>query len=591
MSKLVTFIQSGFLWLKRLPHRRLIIILAFVVGILSGLAAVLLKHAVHWVQQMLTGWFHTTVESLLYFLYPGIGMLIALLYVKYVVKEDISHGVTKVLHAISRRESKIKRHNCHSSIVASSVTIGMGGSVGAEAPIVYTGAALGSNLAQAFKLDYRSITLMLGCGAAGAVAGIFKAPLAGIVFTLEVLMLDLSLSSILPLLVSSVTATAVSYFTLGSTVSFSAAIEPFNIGNMPYYLVLGIFCGFGALYFTRATLSIEQRIKRILNPFRRWILCALCLGLLIFLFPPLYGEGYGALSALLNDNSAAAAGTTLYSGLSDNAWFLLLFFIAVFFFKVFSMSLTNAGGGVGGTFGPTLFMGGIVGFVVARLINMSGLHTVPEANFAMVGMAGMMSAVMTAPLTAIFLIAEITGGYALLMPLMLVSATSFLTIRGFEKHSIYTKRLAMSGDLLTHDRDKAVLTLLQLDSLVEKDFMPVSPNTSLGELVKVISQSQRNLFPVLDNEGTLVGVVVLDDIRKLMFDTQHYDTTVVHSLMKIPEAFVRSGESMQSVLDKFESTEAWNLPVIDDAGLYLGFVSKSKIFSSYRNLLQQFSHE
>ncbi|MCL2097753.1 MAG: chloride channel protein [Bacteroidales bacterium] len=591
MSKLLTFIQNGFLWLKRLPYRQLIVVLAFATGLLSGLAAVLLKHAVHLVQWVLTGWFNTTADSLLYLLYPGIGMLIALLYVRYVVKDDISHGVTKVLHAISRKDSKIKRHNCYSSIAASSVTIGMGGSVGAEAPIVYTGAALGSNLAQFFKLDYRSITLLLGCGAAGAVAGIFKAPLAGIVFTLEILMLDLSLSSILPLLVSSVTATSVSYFMLGNTVSFSTALVPFNIGNLPYYLALGIFCGFGALYFTRATLAVEQRIKRILNPFRRWFLCALGLGLLIFIFPPLYGEGYGALSALLNGDCMAAAGTTLYGGFSENVWFILLFFIAVFFFKILSMSFTNAGGGVGGTFGPTLFMGGIVGFLVARLINVSGIHTVPEANFAMVGMAGMMSAVMTAPLTAIFLIAEITGGYGLLMPLMLVSATSFFTIRGFEKHSIYTKRLALSGDLITHDKDKAVLTIMQLDALVEKDFISVTPDTSLGELVKVISLSHRNLFPVLNHGGALVGVVALDDVRKVMFDTQRYDTTTVDSLMKMPKAFVHSGDNMQSVLDKFESAGVWNLPVIDEKGLYIGFVSKSKIFSSYRNLLQQFSDE
>ncbi len=577
--------------LKRLPEQQLIILLALIVGLLSGLAAVLLKHAVHLVQWMLTSWFQNATESLLYLLYPGIGMLLALLYVRYVVKDDIGHGVTKVLHAISRKESKIKRHNCYSSMVASSVTIGMGGSVGAEAPIVYTGAALGSNLAQLFRLDYRSITLMLGCGAAGAVAGIFKAPLAGIVFTLEILMLDLSLSSILPLLVSSVSATAVSYLLLGNTVSFSTSIEPFNIGNMPYYIVLGIFCGFGALYFTRATLSVEKRLKSILNPFRRWIFCALCLGLLIFLFPPLYGEGYDALSALLNGNSEAAAGNVQSSILSGSPWFILLFFLAVFFFKVFSMSLTNAGGGVGGTFGPTLFMGGIAGFIVARLINLSGIHIVPEANFAMVGMAGMMSAVMTAPLTAIFLIAEITGGYSLLMPLMLVSATSFLTIRRFEKHSIYTKRLALSGDLITHDKDKAVLTVLQLDSLIEKDFNAVSPDQPLGELVKVVSRCKRNLFPVVEADGTLVGIVLLDDIRHVMFDTTLYTTTTVRSFMKVPLAFVHFNENMESVLNKFETANAWNLPVVDNNGRYIGFVSKSKIFSSYRNLLHQFSDE
>jgi CIC family chloride channel protein len=378
---------------------------------------------------------------------------------------------------------------------------------------------------------------------------------------------------------------------LGNTVSFSTAIEPFNIANLPYYLILGIFCGFGALYFTRATMSIEQRLKRIINPFRRWVLCALCLGLLIFLFPPLYGEGYSYLSALLHGNGTAAAGTALYGGFSESPWFILLFFFAVFFFKVFSMSFTNGGGGVGGTFGPTLFMGGIAGFMVARLINLSGIITVPEANFALVGMAGMMSAVMTAPLTAIFLIAEITGGYALLMPLMFVSAVSFLTIRSFEKHSIYTKRLAISGDLITHDKDKAVLTIMELTTLVEKDFIPVTPNTSLGELVKAISRTHRNFFPVLDHGGVLVGVVGLDDIRKIMFDPYRYNTVIVRNLMKMPEALVHSGDNMQSVLDKFESSGAWNLPVINDNGLYLGFVSKSKMFSSYRNLLQQFSHE
>ncbi len=586
----LNFYKYILLW-RKLSEKQIIVILSAVVGVCSGLAAVLLKHAIHFVRWGLTGWFNSASENLLYLLYPGIGMLIALLYIRYVVKDDIGHGVTKVLHAISRKDSKIKRHNCYSSVLASSVTIGMGGSVGAEAPIVYTGAALGSNIAQLFKLDYRNITLMVGCGAAGALAGIFKAPLAGIVFTLEILMLDLSLSSILPLLVSSVSATAVSYFMLGNTVSFSVAPEPFNIGNIPFYLLLGVCCGFGALYFTRATLATERRLKKIINPFYRWIFCALCLGLLIFLFPPLYGEGYDSLSALLNGDSTQATGNLFYTSLLDNAWFILLFFVAVFFFKIFSMSLTNAGGGVGGTFGPTLFMGGVAGFVVARLINLSGLHTVPEANFALVGMAGMMSAVMVAPLTAIFLIAEITGGYELLMPLMVVSATSFLTIRPFEKHSIYTKRLALSGDLITHDKDKAVLTVLRLEPLVEKEFSTVNPDNTLGELVKVVSRSNRNLFPVIDNEGTLVGVVSLDDIRKVMFDTSRYETTVVRDLMTVPDAFVHTGDHMKAVMDKFESSCAWNLPVVDVNGRYMGFVSKSKIFSSYRNLLQQFSDE
>jgi CIC family chloride channel protein len=552
---------------------------------------VLLKNTVHGIQELLTSWFQTGTESLLYLIYPGVGMLLALLYVRYVVKDDIGHGVTKVLYAISRKDSKIKRHNTYSSMVASSVTIGLGGSVGAEAPIVYTGAALGSNMAKFFRLNYRYITLMLGCGAAGAVAGIFKAPLAGIVFTLEILMLDLTLSSIVPLLVSSVTAAAISYLMLGDTVSFSNSVAPFNIMNLPYYIVLGVCCGFGALYFTRATLALENRLKKIEGVFHRWLLCAVGLGLLIFLFPPLYGEGYNSLTLLLHSDSENAAGNVLYESFSSNVWFILLFFLAVFFFKVFSMSLTNSGGGVGGTFGPTLFMGGVAGFIVARLINLSGIHEVPEANFVLVGMAGMMSGVMHAPLTAIFLIAEITGGYDLLMPLMLASAASFITIRGFERHSIYAKRLALRGELITHNKDKAVLTMLQVDKLVETDFSIVSPDNTLGQLVKILSRSSRNLFPVVDDAAALVGVVLLDDVRSIMFDTGSYDAVRVRDVMKLPPALVTTRESMQSVLDKFEISGAWNLPVMDENGQYVGFVSKSKIFSSYRNMLQQFSDE
>ena len=450
---------------------------------------------------------------------------------------------------------------------------------------------MGSNIAKFFRLNYRYITLMLGCGAAGAVAGIFKAPLAGIVFTLEILMLDLTLSSIVPLLVSSVTAAAVSYLMLGDTVSFSNSVSPFNMLNLPYYAVLGICCGFGALYFTRATLALENRLKKIESVFRRWLLCAVGLGLLIFLFPPLYGEGYSSLTLLLHSDSVNAAGNVLYESFSSNVWFILLFFLAVFFFKVFSMSFTNSGGGVGGTFGPSLFMGGVAGFIVARLINLSGIHEVPEANFVLVGMAGMMSGVMHAPLTAIFLIAEITGGYSLLMPLMLASAASFITIRGFERHSIYTKRLALRGELITHNKDKAVLTMLQVDKLVETDFSIVSPDNTLGQLVKILSRSPRNLFPVIDDAAALVGVVLLDDVRGIMFDTGSYETIRVRDVMKLPPALVSTEESMQSVLDKFETSGAWNLPVVDENGHYVGFVSKSKIFSSYRNMLQQFSDE
>ncbi len=577
--------------LSRLPDRQLTLLLALAVGLLSGLAAVLLKNSIHFIQRALISWFANSTESLLYLVYPGVGMLLALLFVRYVVKDDISHGVTKILYAISRKNSQIKRHNTWTSMVASAITIGFGGSVGAEAPIVHTGAAIGSNIGQALKLKERHIALLLGCGAAGAVAGIFKAPLAGIVFTLEILMFDLTMTFVLPLMVSSVTATAVSYLLLGNTVAFTNSIEPFSMANIPYYLLLGVFCGFASLYFTRATLFAEKQLKRISKPLHRWIFCALGLGILIYIFPPLYGEGYDSLSAFLNNNATEAIGVTIFSSLEGKSWFILLFCAGVFLFKILSMSFTNSGGGVGGTFGPTLFMGGMAGFSVARLSNMSGFHTVPEANFALVGMAGMMAGVMQAPLTAIFLIAEITGGYGLLMPLMLTSALSFATIRGFEKHSIYTKRLAAKGELITHDKDKAILTLLQIDSLIEKDFNTIAPDNTLGELVKIISQSCRNLFPVVDKNNKLLGIVLLDDIRSIMFERERYTTTYVRNIMQPVPASVSSDESMDSVLDKFEQTGAWNLPVLDKEGKYVGFVSKSKIFSAYRQQLQEFSYE
>lgn len=570
----------------------MLIILAILVGLGSGFAAVILKNLIHFFQWILTGWFNTPEDSFLYFLYPGVGMLAALLLVKYVVRDNIGHGVTKVLLAVSRNESKIKSHNVWSSLPTSAVTIGFGGSVGAEAPIVYTGAAIGSNVARLFGLSYRQMTILLGCGAAGAVSGIFAAPLAGVLFTLEILLFNISMTSILPFVISSITATVVAYAFLGPDVAFENSLTPFVFGNIPYYLLLGVVCGFGSLYFIRVTLSVEDRLKSIPNIYVRWAFAALGLGLLIFLFPPLYGEGYGSLTNLLNGDVKSAIGTTYLSQLltTSNSWLIPLFFLSVFFFKVFSMSLTNAGGGVGGTFGPTLFMGGVLGFVVARVLNLMGME-LPETNFALVAMAGLMSGVMQAPLTAIFLIAEITRGYELLMPLIITSAVSFATIRFFERYSIYTKRIAKQGDLLTHDSDKAVLTLLNTANLVENDFIPVKVGDKLGTLVKAISNSRRNLFPVLNDLGELQGVVYLDDLRQIMFNREMYDTAFVYNFMKPFPETVSVDEKMESVMKKFEVTDAWNLPVLDSNGLYLGFVSKSKIFSAYRERLHQVSHD
>lgn len=579
-------------WIKRQPEQRMLMILALVVGIGSGLAAVILKQLAHLIDAGLTNWIDSSYDNIFLLLYPGVGMLLSLLFVRYFIKEDIGHGVTKALFAISKNNSRIKPHNTWSSVLASSVTIGFGGSVGAEAPIVYTGAAIGSNVARKLGLSYKTMTILLGCGASGAVAGIFKAPMAGILFTLEILLFNISMSSMLPLLISTISATTVSYLLLGNEVAFASVVDNFSMGNFPYYLILGVACGFCSLYFIRMTMYLEDRIKKISNPFKRWAYCALGLGILIYLFPPLFGEGYSSLGHMLQGNPDNILEYSLFSDILKNyKWVVPVYFIFVLVFKVFAMSFTNAGGGVGGTFGPTLIVGGIAGFIIARTINLTGIHPLPEANFALVGMAGLMSGVMQAPMTAIFLIAEITGGYALLMPLIIVSITSLMTIRIFEPYSIYSKRLAKTGDLITHDGDKAVLTLLNTSELIERDFMTVGPEQSLRQLVDVVAKSKRNIYPVVDKNDKLQGTIFLDDIREVMFKTELYDELYVCSLMKECEDTVCDTDRMDIVMDKFDRTGAWNLPVVDILGRYLGFVSKSKIFSSYRSRLQDVSHD
>ena len=579
-------------WIKRQPEQRMLMILALVVGIGSGLAAVILKQLAHLIDAGLTNWIDSSYDNIFLLLYPGVGMLLSLLFVRYFIKDDIGHGVTKALFAISKNNSRIKAHNTWSSVIASSVTIGFGGSVGAEAPIVYTGAAIGSNVARKLGLSYKTMTILLGCGASGAVAGIFKAPMAGILFTLEILLFNISMSSMLPLLISTISATTVSYLLLGNEVAFASVVDNFSMGNFPYYLILGVACGFCSLYFIRMTMYLEDRIKKISNPFKRWAYCALGLGILIYLFPPLFGEGYSSLGHMLQGNPDNILEYSLFSDILKNyKWVVPVYFIFVLVFKVFAMSFTNAGGGVGGTFGPTLIVGGIAGFIIARTINLTGIHPLPEANFALVGMAGLMSGVMQAPMTAIFLIAEITGGYALLMPLIIVSITSLMTIRIFEPYSIYSKRLAKTGDLITHDGDKAVLTLLNTSELIERDFMTVGPEQSLRQLVDVVAKSKRNIYPVVDKNDKLQGTIFQDDIREVMFKTELYDELYVCSLMKECEDTVCDTDRMDIVMDKFDRTGAWNLPVVDVLGRYLGFVSKSKIFSSYRSRLQDVSHD
>lgn len=581
--------------LQRLPERNMLLVLSLFVGIACGLASVLLKEAIEWIHHGLTSWFGPEVTfNYLYLIYPGIGMLIAMLFVRHVIKDNIGHGVTKVLLAVSKNESKIRPHNMWSSLLASSVTIGFGGSVGAEAPIVYTGAAIGSNMARYMGMSYKNMTILLGCGAAGAVAGIFKAPLAGVLFTLEILLFNISMSSILPLLLSTVSATVVSYLFLGDSLPFECTLAPFEMHNIPFYVVLALFCAAFSVYFTRTTLWLEDRIKSVKNPYRRWAMSAVCLGLLIFLFPPLYGEGYEYVSVLLNGGQIDLDGRTLLSFFMDSSWTIPLFFLLILILKVFSMSFTNAGGGVGGTFGPTLFVGAIAGFVVARVINLIFAGTgisVPEQNFVLVGMAGLMAGVMQAPMTAIFLIAEISGGYELLIPLILTATISFGATRMVEQYSIYTKRIANRGELLTHDSDQAVLTLLKTGDLIESDFTTVRIDDTLGALVDAVSKSSRNIFPVIDSKKHFQGYVSLEDIRKDMFKKDLYDSLHVYNFMRSTPEYVYIDEKMDAVMAKFEKTGAWNLPVVDKDRTYLGFVSKSKIFSAYRDQLKQVSHD
>ena len=577
-----------------MPEKRKLIILSFVVGISSGLAAVLLESLVRAIHHGLTSWFDGSLDNFLYLVYPGIGMLLSLILLRFVIKDNIGHGVTKVLVAVSKNDSRIKPHNMWSSILTSSLTIGFGGSVGAEAPIVYAGAAIGSNFARYMGMSYRNMTILLGCGAAGAVAGIFKAPLAGVLFTLEILLFNISMTSMMPLLFSTVSATMVSYIFLGDALPFECTLTPFRIVNVPFYVLLGFFCGLCSLYFLRTTLWLEDKLGKVKNPYVKWAFCAGGLGLLIFLFPPLYGEGYDALGPLLNGQSISYDGDTILAFMLHRPWLVPVFFALILILKVFSMTLTNAGGGVGGTFGPTLFVGAMAGFLLARVANLllAGTEfTVPEQNFVLVGMAGLMAGVMQAPMTAIFLIAEISGGYELFIPLIITASIAFGTIRIFEKYSIYTKRIAKSGDLLTHDSDQAVLTLLKVTDLVERGFSPVQIDATLGELVQVISCSSRNIFPVIDSNRHFQGYVSLEDVRKDMFRPELYTKMHVFNFMKSSPAYVYEDEKMDSVMNKFESTDAWNLPVVKKDRTYIGFVSKSKIFSAYRDELKELSQD
>lgn len=579
----------------KISDNQKLLILSLVVGLCSGAAAVVLSKSISLLQKVLLP-MTTSGETSWYLLFlPAVGMLLSLLILRFVVKDDIGHGVTKVLKAVSTGESQIKPHNMWSSLLTSSLTIGFGGSVGAEAPIVYTGAAFGSNLGKWAGLSRRNITTLLGCGAAGAVAGIFKAPLAGVLFTLEILLFNISMSSMMPLLISTVSATMVSYLFLGQGTMFSCYLTPFNAINIPFYLVLGCFCGLVSLYFQNFTLKMEDALRSFNRPFFKWMLCALGLGVMLYLLPPLFGEGYGLISEFLNGEAIEYETLTPLGFLLKTPWGWPAFFLLVLLCKVISMTLTNAGGGVGGTFGPTLFVGAMAGFVVARSLNLllsSSSLTVPEQNFVLVGMAGAMAGVMKAPMTAIFLIAEISGGYELLIPLIITSTTSYGISRISEKYSIYTKRLAQSGELLTHDSDQAVLTLMKTSDLVRDKYPRVRKSDSLGSLVDVIASSTAAVIAVVDSRDNFKGYIDVGNVRKYLFNVSEYDHLKVSDLMEDAPAIVTDDEKMESVILKFDRTQAWRLPVVSSqTGKYIGFLSRSRILTSYRELLKDFSQD
>jgi len=577
--------------LLKIDQVKLVYFLSLVVGLLSALAAAALKYSIHYIHLLLTNGITSESGSYLYLAYPLIGMFLTYLFVRFIVKDNIGHGISRILFSISRRKSHLKTHNTWTSIVASTLTIGFGGSVGAEAPIVLTGSSIGSAIGRFFKLNYKNITLLIGCGAAGAVSGIFKAPVAGIVFTLEILMLDLTISSIVPLLISSVTAATVAYFLMGDKVLLNFNIVgAFNISNIPWYLILGIISGVISLYFSKMTLFLEGSYSKIKNSYLRLILGGIVLGGMIYLFPPFFGEGYDTLMNLLQGNTDSIYGSSIFSQYSDSFLAIILFMSGLVILKVVASSSTNGAGGVGGIFAPTLFIGGINGFVVASLLKKFTDVDLPDNRFVLVGMAGMMAGVMHAPLTAIFLIAEMTGGYNLLIPLILTSTVAFITTRSFEKHSIYHVQLAKSGDLITHDKDKAILTRMNWKREIEKDLIKIKPTETLGDLVKIIAKSKRNLFPVVDEFNILEGVVLLDDVREIMFRNELYNTTIVRDLMTIPPSYIDTKENIDSVMEAFRKTVAWNLPVLDN-GYYVGFISKSRIYSTYRELLKEFSDE
>ena len=571
-------------------QKRIVLVLSLIIGLVSGLAAVLLKNTVFFTHDLITNGFDFDDSNYLYLALPFVGISLTVLFATFIIRDDIGHGVSRILYAISRKHGSIKAHNMYSSMIGSTFTVAFGGSVGLEAPIVLTGSSFGSYLGRLFKLNHKTVMTLIGAGATGAIAAIFKAPVAAIVFSLEVLMIDLTMGALIPLLISSATGASVAYLLMGSGVLFSFdLVEGFYIKHIPYYIGLGLTTGLVSLYFTRTTMFIEGKMGKIKHRYVKVLIGGLTLGLLIFIFPSLFGEGYEFLELLINKEVGGLINESLF-GTSSTAIQLLIFLFLILAFKVVAMAVTNGSGGVGGIFAPSLFMGGVFGIFYARLLNLLPITEIPEKNMALVGMAGVMAGVMHAPLTGIFLIAEFTGGYELFTPLIITATISYLTIMYFEPHSIYTKHLAARGELFTHHKDKTVLQMMDVKSHLETNFRTIDKDSTLGELVKVIAKSERNIIPVIDSNNTFYGLVFVNNVRNIIFNQELYDNTYVANLMYMPDPVVKMDESMEDVARKFQETGNYNIPVIKD-GKYMGFVSRARIFSTYRNLLKDFSEE
>lgn len=580
---------------EKLSKKQFLLLLSLVVGLSSGMAANVLKWIIHTIEHLLTSNFVTTQGNALYLLYPVVGILLSALFIKYIVRDNIGHGVTKILYALSRNQGLIKNHNMWSSVVASGITIGFGGSVGAESPIVLTGSAIGSHVGRMFHLDHKTLMILVGCGASGAVAGIFKAPIAGLVFTIEVLMIDLTMASLVPLLVSCAAAACVSYFISGTSTMFSFDLtQGFSVDRVPACLLLGISCGLISLYFTRVMNAFEKVFGRLKNLWLKFLLGGVVIAALIYIFPPLYGEGYSTIETLLTSPDASSAASVM-----NNSWFyghsslLLVYLALIVLVKVFATTATNGGGGCGGTFAPSLFLGCIGGFIFASLWNMwapFGIVLTPTSS-ALLGMAGVMSGVFHAPLTGIFLIAELTGGYQLLVPLIIVSAVSYITIHAFEPYSIYSMRLARRGELLTHDKDTSVAQLMRLDDLVDKTRPTLSPQMKLGKMLQIVSTTKHLHFGVVDAGGRLLGVVNINELRNIIFRSEFYNTFTVEQLMKPPKDLINSDMPMTEVMAHFNSHDNSTLAVTDPHGLLVGFITRTRLFSTYREIMKDFSEE